>query len=154
MKKQAEAFPARSLPHSVMLYLYVFFFPSSSSHCLRSEDTIGRHRNVEKLSRDTQDRERKESNTFPRLVLFFVPPCFPCLPSSKLEPGMSNPLLSRLDQGGEAAELTTGWPFFYWDEQNRQWRTEPVNILLMIAVLTVPCHQKKKKKTTQDWDQT
>lgn len=43
------------------------------SHCLRSEDTIGWQRNARKLTTDTQDRERKESNTFVLLFLFSAP---------------------------------------------------------------------------------
>lgn len=102
MKKRAEAFPTHGPPPSMMLYVWGSFY----SHCLRSEDTIGWQRSAEKLTRDTQDRERKESNTFLLLFLFFAP-CFLCLPSSKLEIGMSNPFPSRLDQLG-AAEFTGG----------------------------------------------
>ena len=69
MEKRAEAFPTHGPPPSMMLYVCGFF----SSHCLRSEDTIGWQGNAEKLTTDTKDRERRESNTFLLLFLFFCP---------------------------------------------------------------------------------
>lgn len=116
-------------PHTVLhpawccMCVLVFF-----SHCLRSEDTIGWQKNTEKLTRDTKDRERKDSNAFLLLFLFSAP-CFLCLPSSKLELGMSNPFPSRLDQVG-AAEFTGGWSL-------RQKHTGPADILLMMTELPV-----------------
>ncbi len=68
MEKRAEAFPTHGPPPSMMLYVCVCV--CVFSHCLRSEDTIGWQRNAEKLTRDTKDRERRESNTF---LLFYFP---------------------------------------------------------------------------------
>lgn len=73
MKKRAEGFPTHGSPHSMMLYVCffgVFFF----LYCLRSEDTIEWQRNAEKLTRDTKDRERKESNTSLPPAFFACPP--------------------------------------------------------------------------------
>ena len=137
MEKRAEAFPTHGPPPSMILYVCGFF----SSHCLRSEDTIGWQGNAEKLTTDTKDRERRESNTFPLLFLFSAP-CFLCLPSSNLEPGMSNPFPSRLDQLG-AAEFTRGWSL-------RQKHTGP-NILLMMTEWVL-CYQTNNwfKEPTPD----